>query len=99
MPLTTKVPVSGIKTKKSVLEVVETQLKSDRKNAYTITGLMMTCYGVKESDIRGGFTHWRKGLPTMYTQIRLALIKLVKQKKVSQANYGRGVVYWYGKVK
>jgi len=96
MGLTIKVPVKDVEGKETVCEIVEKTLKGDRTNAYSIGGLMITCFGVKEAEINGkSFSQWRKGLPTLYTQVRLCLIKLVKENKVSQRKKGRAMVYWW----
>lgn len=96
MGLTVKIPVKEVEGKETVYETIERILKSDKNNAYTIGGLMITAFGVKESEIRGkSFSQWRKGLPTLFTRIRLSLVKLVREGKVNQIKKGRAVVYWW----
>jgi hypothetical protein len=96
MPLTVKVPVKEIKANKPVCETVEEKLKTDPANGYTVMGLMVECYNVKESEMDGRpFTEWRKGLPTLYSQIRRCLEKLQKQGKVDKWKKKQAYVYWW----
>ena len=98
MSLARKMPVNKIK-EDSVSEKITAQLMHDMGNGYTIAGLMMDCYGVKESEINKPFSLWKKGLPTLYTRIRLNLEKMVEQGAVNKAKRGRAVYYWWtGKV-
>lgn len=98
MGLTIKVPVKEVEGKETVCETVERTLQKDKDNAYTIGGLMITAFNVKESEIRGkSFSEWRKGLPTLFTQIRLCLQKLVRENKINQRKKGRAVVYWWAR--
>lgn len=95
MSLTRKVPVKEMEREKPVMETIENRLKSDRDNAYTIAGLMIECFGVKEEDIDKSFSKWKKGDPTLYSRIRKALDVLTKQGKIKQAKRGRAVHYWW----
>lgn len=80
----------------SIEDTVRKTLKKDLKNAYTILGLMVDEFGIKESDIASkSFNLWKKGLPTMYTKIRLALEKLVKEGKVKKQKVGKAQLYWW----
>ena len=46
---------------------------------------MVDEFGIKESDIASKpFNLWKKGLPTMYTKIRLTLERSVKEGKVKK---------------
>ena len=97
MSMTIKIPVEDAE-KGSVCEKVEEALRNDRKNAYTISGLMVTSFGVKESDIESKpFSQWKKGQPSLYTKIRICLEKLVKEGKVKNIKKSKAVVYWWGK--
>ncbi len=95
MSLTKKVPVKEMEREKPVMETIERKLYSDRENAYTIAGIMIECFGVKESDIDKSFSKWNKGDPRLYSRIRKALDKLTKQGKIKQAKRGRAVHYWW----
>jgi hypothetical protein len=96
MGLTIKVPVKEIKANRPVCETVEERLKSDPDNGYTVMGLMVECYGVKESDINGvPFNKWKKGQPSLYSRIRTCLERLVKSGKVNKSKVKRAFVYWW----
>jgi hypothetical protein len=96
MGLTIKVPVKEVEGKETVCETVEKTLKNDKNNAYTLGGLMVTAFGVKESEILGkSFSQWKKGLPSLYTRVRLCVAKLVKENKAKQIKKGRAMVYWW----
>ncbi|MGC8580443.1 MAG: hypothetical protein ACP5MB_10365 [bacterium] len=99
--MTRKIPVSELgKGSGDVPEIVESTLKGDPKNAYTVLGLMVEQFGVRESAIASKpFNQWEKGLPTLYTRIRLALEKLVKENKVRKQKVGKAQVYWWAPVK
>ncbi len=93
--MTKKIPVDQIR-EMSIEDTVRETLKNDPKNAYTILGLMVDKFGIKESDIASKpFNQWKKGLPTMYTKIRLALEKLVKEGKVRKQKVGKAQAYWW----
>jgi len=93
--MTKKIPVAEI-NKKTTESIVEDTLKNDPKNAYTILGLMVEKFGVKESEIASKpFNQWKKGMPTMYTKIRLSLEKLVKEGKVKKQKVSKAQVYWW----
>lgn len=96
MGLTIKVPIKEVEKTEPVIEKLEKFLKNDKENAYTIGGLMITAFGVKESQIRGkSFGQWDPGLPTLFTQVRLSLVKLVREGKLKQKKSGRAMVYWW----
>lgn len=95
MSLTRKTPVKELEREKPVMETIEHKLRSDKDNAYTIAGLMIECFGVKESDIDKSFSLWKKGDPTLYSRIRKTLDKLTKQGKIKQVKKGRAVHYWW----
>ncbi|MDE1865696.1 MAG: hypothetical protein KGH94_03630 [Candidatus Micrarchaeota archaeon] len=94
MGLSRKLPVNEIK-KSGVPDKISAQLQHDRTNGYTIAGLMMDCYNIRESQINKSFRLWESGLPTLYTQIRLTLEKLVREGKAEKAKRGRAVYYWW----
>ena len=90
-----KIPVSKI-MEGSVADIVENTLKSDPKNAYTIMGLMVEKFGIKEAAIDGkSFNQWNHGDPTLYTKIRLSLEKMVRESKVEKQKVGRAMAYWW----
>lgn len=97
MGLTVKVPVKNLlEEKETVREIVEKTLKNDLENAYTLAGLLITSFDVKESEIKGkSFSQWRKGLPARYVKVKSCLGKLVEEKKVNQRKKGRAMVYWW----
>jgi hypothetical protein len=97
MGLTITVPVKSLlEEKETVCEIVEKTLKNDPENAYTLAGLLITSFDVKESEIKGkSFSQWRKGLPAKYVKVKSCLNKLVEEKKVNQRKRGRAVVYWW----
>ena len=93
--MTKKIPVDQIR-ENSIEDTVRETLKNDPKNAYTILGLMVDKFDIKESDVASKpFNLWKKGLPTMYTKIRLALEKLVKEGKVKKQKVGKAQLYWW----
>ncbi len=97
MGMTMRVPVDEVE-KESVKDVVERALKSDPKNAYSIFGLMVLEFDIKESDINGKpFSQWKKGLPTLYTKIKTSLEKLAEEGKVTKGKKGKAYVYWWTK--
>lgn len=97
MGLTKKIPVKELQTKDTYSRILE-QLRSDPENAYTISGLMIDVFGVKEKDIKNKpFSYWPKGVPSLYTRIRLCLEKLQKNGYVKSMKHGRAWVYhWIG---
>ncbi len=95
MALTIKTPVKEMEEKRPVIEVLEEKLKSDSTNAYTIAGLMIQCFGAKESEINQPFRDWKLGQPALYSRIRNALDKLVEQGRVKRAKKDRAMHYWY----
>lgn len=95
MSLTRKISVKEMEREKPVMDTIATKLSLDRENAYTIAGLMIECFGVKESDIDKSFSLWKKGDPRLYSRIRKALDRLTKEGKIKQAKRGRAVHYWW----
>ena len=94
MGLTIKIPIKKIEGK-SVCDQVEELFKEDNQNAYNVGGIMITKFGVKESEIHNKpFKDWKKGLPTMYSRIRNCLEKMVKGGRANKKKEGRADYYW-----
>lgn len=102
--MTRKVPVDKVERESagSVEEVVRETLANDPRNAYTILGLMVEKFGVKEEAIASKpFNKWPKTLvmgyklPSLYTKIRLALETLVERGYAKKSTSGRAQVYWW----
>jgi hypothetical protein len=97
--MTRKVPVAEIEEKgsmSSVEEIVRATLANDPKNAYTIMGIMVEKFDVEEDAIASlPFNQWGKGLPSLYTRVRLALEKLVRDGEAKKGKSGRAQVYWW----
>ncbi len=94
---TIKTPIKKIK-ENNVLEKIEKVLKKALKegNAYTISGLMIDAFGVKEKDIHNKpFSDWPEGLPLLYSKIMRNLDKLNEENKVEKTKYGRAYHYWW----
>ncbi len=82
--------------KEDVCAKVEKRLRTDKENAYTIAGLMTEVFDVKDKAIENKpFKDWDKGLPTLYTRIRLCLEKLKKQGKVDSKKHSKAWIYWW----
>jgi hypothetical protein len=93
---TIKVSVKEVEESQDVCAQVSETLKNDPKNAYTIGGLMITAFGVKQSDISNkSFSEWKEGQPTLYSRIRKCLDKAVALGKVKQKKHKRAMVYWW----
>ncbi len=94
MGFTKKVPVTEVEGD-SVEDVVLRTLREDPTNAYTIMGIMVEKFGVKESEVNGKpFSQWKKGYPSLYTKIRIALQRAAREGKVQSKKHGKAVVYW-----
>jgi hypothetical protein len=95
MPFVEKVPVRSLE-KTSVKDKVENILSADKKNAYTVQGIMVEHFGVKKDEIcNKPFSVWKKGYPTLYSRIRSSLIKLRTERKVGSGKHGKAdVFYW-----
>lgn len=95
MGITKKISVKELRTKDTYSRVLE-QLKSDPENAYTISGLMIDVFGIKEKDINNkSFSNWPKGVPSLYTRIRICLEKLQKNGYVKSVKHSRAWVYYW----
>jgi len=90
-----KIAVKDIE-KNDIGEKVEEILRNDLENAYTVAGIMVEAFGVKESHIENKpFSSWKKGLPMLYGRIDRHLRKLKSENKVNQRKHGKAWVYWY----
>jgi hypothetical protein len=90
-----KVPVKNLE-KEDVYSKVEETLKNDQENAYTIGGIMVTTFGVKEEDIHNKpFSAWKKGQPTLYGRIDRSLRRMAKEGKAHCKKHERAMVYWW----
>ncbi|MEK6833120.1 MAG: hypothetical protein AABY32_03660 [Nanoarchaeota archaeon] len=92
-----KIPVQEIQ-KEDICSKVENKLKSDKGNAYTISGLMIELFKVKKEDINNKpFSNWKKGLPTMYSRISRCLRRLEGLGKINSRKHEKAFVYWWVK--
>lgn len=92
-----KVPIKDL-DKEDVCLKVEDFLKEDRKNAYTVSGIMVEKFGVKSEDIDNkSFSRWKNNLPALYGKIYRCLQRLVKEGKVNLRKHERAWVFWYTK--
>ena len=95
MGMTIKMLVKDLNTMDTCGKVTQ-KLKDNPNNAYTIGGLMVEVFGVKEKDIHNKpFGVWAKGLPSLYTRIRLCLEKLQKQGRVKSTKHGKAMMYYW----
>ena len=95
MALKIKVPVKELE-KRNTCDIVEETLKGDPKNAYTVSGIMVAAFGVKEKDIANkAFRDWPKGLPTLYSRVTKCLNTMKKDLMVKSAKHGKAWVYWW----
>ncbi len=95
MGITIKIPVKELKEMDACGKVTQ-KLKENPENAYTISGLMVEVFGVKEKDIDNkSFGDWAKGLPSLYTRIRLCLERLQKQGRVKSVKHGKAMMYYW----
>lgn len=92
--LTIKVPVSELEME-SVYDKVKKHLQKNPKYAYTRAGLMVELYGYKAEDLNKPFNEWKKGAPTLYTRIRLALERLEKEGLINSKKEGKKYLYWW----
>ena len=98
MGMTIKVPVKDLQ-KEDTCAKVRGYLANDPDNAYTISGLIVRIFGIKEGDIHNKpFRDWPKGMPSLYTRIRLCLNKLINDGEVKVIKHGKAWVYhWTGR--
>lgn len=90
-----KIPIKNLE-KEDVMSKVEEFLSRDRENAYTIGGIMVEAFKVKQEDIENkSFSSWKKGLPTVYSRIGRCLKRLEERGKVKSKKHERAWVYWY----
>ena len=82
--------------KDDILSKVGEQLRKDKENAYTVQGLMVRAFGVKEEEIQNKpFAAWKKGLPTLYSRIGRSLKRLQQGGNVKSKKHERAWVYWW----
>lgn len=94
MSVKIKIPIENVE-KEDVCTKVEETLRKDKKNAYTISGIMIETFKVKEVDIENkSFRAWKKGLPALYAKISNCLKRLEKIGKVKSKKDGKAFVYW-----
>ncbi len=95
MAVKKKVAVSKIQ-KNNVYDTVKKTLESDKNNAYTVMGLMIEKFGVKEEELdRKAFFQWKAGHPSLYTRVRTSLEKLRKEGIIEKSKDGRAYVYYW----
>lgn len=95
MGITIKIPVRELKEMDACGKVTQ-KLKENSENAYTISGLMVEVFGVKEKDIHNkSFGDWAKGLPSLYTRIRICLEKLQKQGRIKSTKHSKAMMYYW----
>ena len=95
MTIKIKVPVKDIE-KGDIENKILDKLKNNPTDAYTISGLMIEIFNVKEQDISNKpFSNWKKGQPTLYTKIRLTLEKMLKKEIIKKAKHEKAYVYWW----
>ena len=74
--------------RKNITEAINLHMKSASELG------MIDVFGVKEKDIKNKpFSYWPKGVPSLYTRIRLCLEKLQKNGYVKSMKHGRAWVY------
>jgi len=74
---------------------VKEHLQKNSKDAYTIMGLMVELFGVNAKDLNGPFKDWPKGMPSLYTRVRLALEKLKAEKLIDSKKHGKAYFYFW----
>ena len=90
-----KIPIKDLE-KDDIYSKVEETLKNDYENAYTISGIMVQSFGVKQSDIENKpFSSWKKGQPTLYGRVDRTLRRLVKEGKAKCRKHEKAMVYWW----
>lgn len=100
MALTIKVPVSEI-TGVDFCEKIEDKLFSDKKNAYTVCGIMVDVFGVKPELFENKpFKEWKEDpkygkTTTMYSKIRNCLTRSVKKGVILTKRQGKKDLYWW----
>lgn len=95
LSLTIKLPVKELE-RTSVCDKVMETLRSDPHNAYTLMGLLVVRFEVKEHEILGKpFSQWRKGIPSLYGKIKWCLDRAVNENRVIRKKRGKAVFYWW----
>ena len=95
MSIKIKVPIKELE-EMDVYGKVQSTLRDDPNNAYTVSGIMIQSFGVKPKQIENKpFRDWDKGLPSLYTKIRICLDKMKKYGLVNVKKHGKAWVYWW----
>jgi hypothetical protein len=81
------------KKKQSVAEQVERIMLNETEGTH-VKMIMKEHFGVKESDMEGSFSNWKRGLPALYGEILTTLQDLVKCGFLESMKDGRTVYYW-----
>jgi len=92
--ITIKIPRSKLENG-DVYEKVTEHLRKNPKDAYTIGGLIVELFGANPKDLNAPFKDWPKGMPSLYTRIRLALERLKTEKLVDSKKHGRAFFYFW----
>ena len=100
MGMTISVPVSKLKILDHK-EVVEEHLYRNKGKAYTIGGLMVEAFGIKQGAIQNKpFSEWGEDkelgkLPSLYSSLRRILEKGVKEKWAIKVKQGSKYLYYW----
>jgi hypothetical protein len=71
-------------------------LKSNVGKAYSIQGILVNVFNVKEEDIKGvSFCDMKAGLPTLYSRIRATLKRLVISGNVKMGKSEKAFFYYW----
>lgn len=90
-----EISIDELKQVPNVPKEVRNFLQKNKENAYTIQGILINLYGIKEKDVRGvSFKNMKKGLPTLYTKVRRTLEKLVEEGKANKKQRGHAIYYY-----
>jgi len=90
-----KIPIKDLDKEDACIKV-EHKLQNDPDNAYTISGLIVKVFGIKESQIENKpFRDWPKGVSGLYSRINNCLIKLKAEGYVKSIKHERAWVYYW----
>jgi len=92
--ITIKIPRDKLENG-NVYDRVKEHLQENVKDAYTIMGLMVELFGAKAEELNGPFKDWPKGMPSLYTRVRLGLEKLKAEKLVDSKKHGKAYFYFW----
>ncbi len=92
--ITIKIPRSQLESN-DVHEKVKQHLRKNPEDAYTISGLMVEIFGANAKDLNAPFKYWPKGMPSLYTRIRLVLEKLKAERIIDSKKRGKGYFYFW----